>query len=165
MYRSPILIWWPDFIDQTNRLWKNFYHDFGSKKSIFFSRLLKNDAILRWMVNMGFLNAFRAPKSLFPAKHHISGNYQGVSLWIPALQNFFAVLKGGYPQNFTFLFWRGVSEKSLCVLCVRAQKFLSKEDIHRKFSAFGGLKGGIYRGGYRQWNPLRATKLTVKTTV
>ena len=53
---------------------KNFIMILGVKKSIFFD-FLKNDAILRGMVNIGFLNAFRAPKGWFPAKYHISGHY------------------------------------------------------------------------------------------
>ena len=46
----------------------------GVKKKIFFD-FLKNDAILRGMVNIGFLNAFQAPKGRSPAKYHIPGHY------------------------------------------------------------------------------------------
>jgi len=74
MYRSPILIWWPGLIGKKNRLWKIFYHDFGGQKSDFFD-FLSNVAILRGMVNIGFLGAFRAPKGQFPAKYHISGHH------------------------------------------------------------------------------------------
>ena len=65
------------------------------------------------------------------------------------LQNFFAVLKGGGIRRISlFLFEGGVSEKSLCVLCVRAQKTsFEGGGIHRNFSAFGGLKGGVFVGG------------------
>ena len=54
----------------------------GSKNRFFFFYFSKNDAILRGMVNIRFLNAFRAPKSRFPAKYHISGHYiKNMDFW------------------------------------------------------------------------------------
>ena len=53
---------------------KKIYHDFGGQKYDFFD-FLQNGVILRGMVNIGFLGAFRAPKGQFPAKYHISGHY------------------------------------------------------------------------------------------
>ena len=74
MYRSPILVWWPDHIGQKNRLRKIFYHDFWGGKYDFFN-FLWNVTISRRKVNIRFLGAFRVPKGQFPAKYHIFSHY------------------------------------------------------------------------------------------
>ena len=53
---------------------KFFFLDFGGQKSDFLD-FSQNWTILCRMVNIGFLRTFRAPKSQFPAKYHISGHY------------------------------------------------------------------------------------------